>query len=108
MWDLQYNFSSLYRAEAITPTSLDKLYNSLAASTKLLDHYLLANTAGVSKPEVCGQLCRKVHLCAIPNLDTGNFRKCFYQASMAVRLEMTLCEGRIVLCLGTILLYLVY
>ena len=86
VWDLQYNFSSLYGAESISPASLDRVYNTMATqSSPLLDNYLLANTAGMDHPKDCRDTCRKVHLCAIPNVDITNFRKCISQANMAVR-----------------------
>ena len=83
---MQYNFSSLYSAESISPASLDRVYNSLVSPrSSTLDHYLLANTAGVEQPSACTDSCRKVHLCAIPNVDITNFRKCISQANLAVR-----------------------
>ena len=51
----------------------------------MLDNYLLANTAGVEQPSSCSESCRKVQLCAIPNVDITNFRKCISQANLAVR-----------------------
>ena len=84
-WDLQYNFSSLYSAESISPASLDQVYTSMVNQrSTMLDNYLLANTAGVEQPSSCSESCRKVQLCAIPNVDITNFRKCISQANLAV------------------------
>ena len=105
-WAAQYNFSSLYGAQSISPASLDKVYNSMVSqSSTTLDHYLLANTAGVEQPSSCTDSCRKVHLCAIPNVDITNFRKCISQASFAVRVG---CEGWVVLVMVTSVIYQVY
>ena len=85
-WDLQYNFSSLYGAESISPSSLDRVYNSMVShSSSTFDHYLLANTAGAEDTATCTESCRRVHLCAIPNVDITNFRKCISQANGEVR-----------------------
>ena len=51
----------------------------------MLDNYLLANTAGGEEPSSCSESCRKVQLCAIPNVDITNFRKCISQANLAAR-----------------------
>ena len=56
----------------------------------MLDNYLLANTAGVEQPSSCSESCRKVQLCAIPNVDITNFRKCVSQANLAGRVG---CDG---------------
>ena len=52
----------------------------------MLDNYLLANTAGIEQPSSCSESCRKVQLCAIPNVDITNFKKCISQANFAVRI----------------------
>ena len=41
--------------------------------------YLKANTAG--SPSPCPAQCRRVHLCAIPNVDITFFNKCVSLAS---------------------------
>ena len=64
---------------------LQSLQCRATQSSPLLDNYLLANTAGMDHPKDCRDTCRKVHLCAIPNVDITNFRKCISQANMAVR-----------------------
>ena len=103
-WDLQYNFSSLYGAKSISPASLDQVYNSMVSQRgTTLDHYLLHNTGGVEQSLSCSESCRKVHLCAIPNVDITNFRKCISQANLAVRVG---CEGWGVIV--TLVLYAIY
>ena len=86
MWDLHYNFSSYYKTEAITASSLDQLYRKVV-SGQLTERYLMANTGGVEHPDNCPQPCRKVHLCSIPNVDITNFMKCLSQASSAESLS---------------------
>merc|ERR1719483_365206 len=61
VWDLQYNFSSLYNAESISPSSLDRVYNSLVSSPQTFDQYLLANTGGAEEPITCTERCRGAH-----------------------------------------------
>ena len=86
VWDLHYNFSSYYKTEAITASSLDQLYRKVV-SGQLTERYLMANTGGVEHPDNCPQPCRKVHLCSIPNVDITNFMKCLSQASSAESLS---------------------
>lgn len=45
--------------------------------------YLMAHTGGMEHPSNCPDPCLKVHLCAIPNVDIGNFMKCLTQANNA-------------------------
>jgi len=80
IWEPQYNFSSLYETEAITADSLDQVYREMRKEGSLkLNGYLKSNTAG--SPSPCPAACRKVHLCAIRNVDITFFNKCVSQAS---------------------------
>jgi len=80
VWEPQYNFSSLYKTEAITAESLDKVYRDMnKEGSQKFNRYLKANTAG--SPSTCPAPCRRVHLCAIPNVDITFFNKCVSLAS---------------------------
>jgi len=80
VWELQYNFSSMYGVDAITTDSLHRVYSDMIReNSQTLVRYLKANRHGSTPP--CPASCSRVHLCAIPNVDINNFNKCVSLAS---------------------------
>ena len=84
-WEV-YNFSSQFdQKDGISASILDQVYCDMVEgspdSSPSLQKYLASNTAKMVDPRTCSSWCKRVHLCAIPNVDIFNFNKCISTTS---------------------------
>lgn len=75
-WRLEYNFSSTYDLNELTPDTLYELAKELKDDRDTFNAYYSANTVSLEDPEVCEEQCRRLHWCAITEVDYDRFYSC--------------------------------
>lgn len=77
-WEFEYNFTSRYNLNEISATSLFSTTREMKNNLELFNKYYQANTVSYEDPEVCSNSpsCRKLHWCAITEIDYTRFYDC--------------------------------
>lgn len=82
-WELEYNFTFAYNLKAINPTTLYNLAKKLRNDQLLFDRYYTANTVSLDYSVCFTMKCRRLHWCAITEV---NYKR-FYECNSAMRLS---------------------
>ncbi|XP_013417120.1 acid sphingomyelinase-like phosphodiesterase 3b isoform X2 [Lingula anatina] len=89
-WQLEYKASEMYGIRDLSPQSLNQLVLKFKRqNSEEFRKYYQYNTASIQPGETCGELCKKVHICSITNIDYDDFEKCVIGAVSAAS---TVCD----------------
>ncbi|CAH0552510.1 unnamed protein product [Brassicogethes aeneus] len=89
-WVIEYNFSSYYGINDITPITLhslaDKMTPNAPNNNPLFTRYFRANSVRTfnGPQNVCDSYCAHGHFCAITRLDFLEFEQCLKAAASAL------------------------
>nr|CAD7448111.1 unnamed protein product [Timema bartmani] len=94
-WQPEYNLSSYYGLNEVSPASLNNLAESFITleGRPLFDRYYRANSVRLhhnSDPRACDSSCAYNHYCAITQLDYTDFRGCLETEPSAFSSRATL------------------
>ncbi|KAL1459813.1 hypothetical protein WDU94_011767 [Cyamophila willieti] len=86
VWQLEYNLTSYYGLNEVSPRSLHELAQSFTLSNSILfERYLRAYSVSFNHHyQHCDSNCRHTHYCAITKLEFSDFRNCLETAAHAL------------------------
>ncbi|XP_050536756.1 acid sphingomyelinase-like phosphodiesterase 3a [Daktulosphaira vitifoliae] len=84
-WRVEYNLTQYYGLHEITPRSLHEVAETFQLDNSIqFDRYIEANSVRLHQSRECNLECRRMHYCAVRELDYSRFHSCVETAAEAL------------------------